>query len=79
MLQAAFGHEESFFNTPKAWKASFRRVFDDITCKILHLLENLKIRQKKNISGLPPAPKIERAAFYFSLDWRLEKTKNNGF
>ena len=37
MLQAAFGHEESFFNTPKAWKASFRRVLDDLTFKIQHL------------------------------------------
>ena len=34
MLQAAFGHEESFSNIPKAWKASFRRVVDDITFKI---------------------------------------------
>ena len=36
MLQAAFGHEELFVNAPKAWKASFRRVFDDITFKIQH-------------------------------------------
>ena len=36
MLQAAFDHAESFFNTPKAWKASFRRVADDITFKIQH-------------------------------------------
>ena len=29
MFQAAFGHEESFFKTPKALKTSFRLVFHE--------------------------------------------------
>ena len=37
MLQAAFDHEKSFFDTPKGWKPSFQWVFDVINFKILHL------------------------------------------
>ena len=50
MLQAAFDHEESFFNTPKGWNASFRWVFDVITFKIQHFSQKMKISSKNHFA-----------------------------
>ena len=56
MLQAAFDHEKSFFDTPKGWKPSFQLVFDVINFKIINFLKNVKnYTFSKNAKNSPDA------------------------
>ena len=42
MLQAAFDHEKSFFDTPQAWNAAFQWVFKVISLEIWHFSKNVQ-------------------------------------
>ena len=42
MLQAAFDHEKSFFDIPKAWNAAFQWVFKVISLEIWHFSKNVQ-------------------------------------
>ena len=56
MLQAAFDHEKSFFDTPKGWKPLFQWVADVINFKVLHFskMSNLRSLKKCKKRGLWP-------------------------
>ena len=54
MLQVALDHDESFFDTPKGWKAIFLWVVDGFMLKDIDILQQFEFFKKSVFSKILP-------------------------
>ena len=69
MLQAAFDHEKSFFDTPKRWKPLFQWIFDVIHFKNLHFTKMSKITIFQKMQTIRPV--LKYVAFHAEFESKL--------